>query len=125
MDASAASMAMQNTRSAVIHRRWISPARTFTATRARLSSKTSAAIAMASPATRGPGGQSKFTLAQRYLASHYEESAVSDVIAQGRPGGPPVSPVTCPPPQYGEAIQVTITWLRGEAAEQPELVFGL
>jgi len=44
----------------------------------------------------------------------YEDSAASDVILQGRPGGIAVDPATYPPPQYGEAIQETIRWLRGE-----------
>jgi hypothetical protein len=48
----------------------------------------------------------------------YEESAASDVIAQGR-GMLPVDPRRYPPPQYGEAIQATITWLRGETTTPP------
>src|SRR5262249_7676185 len=49
----------------------------------------------------------------------YEESAASDVVAQGRPGMPPANPRRYPPPQYGEAIQATITWLRGESTIPP------
>jgi len=49
----------------------------------------------------------------------YEEAAASDVIAQGRPGGLPADPRRYPPPQYGEAIQATITWLRGETTIVP------
>ena len=41
------------------------------------------------------------------------------MILQGRPGGLPVRPDTYPPPQYGEAIQVAIRWLRGEATTPP------
>ena len=49
----------------------------------------------------------------------YEDSAASDVIRQGRPGGIAVDPATYPPPQYGEAIQATIRWLRGEITTPP------
>jgi hypothetical protein len=49
----------------------------------------------------------------------YEESAASDVIAQGRPGMLPVDPQRYSPLQYGEAIQATITWLRGETTILP------
>lgn len=45
----------------------------------------------------------------------YEEAAASDISAQGRPAGLTVDPANYPPPQYGEAIQATITWLRGES----------
>jgi hypothetical protein len=44
----------------------------------------------------------------------FEESAADDVVLQGRPGGHPVDPTAYPPPQYGEGIQHTISWLRGE-----------
>jgi hypothetical protein len=44
----------------------------------------------------------------------YEESAAADVVLQGRPGGIPVDPAAYPPPQYGEGVQATISWLRGE-----------
>jgi hypothetical protein len=49
----------------------------------------------------------------------YEDSAADDMILQGRPGGIPVDPATYPPPQYGEAIQATIRWLRGEITIPP------
>jgi hypothetical protein len=45
----------------------------------------------------------------------YEDSIAHDVVLQGRPGGIRVDPRTYPPPQYGEAIQATIRWLRGES----------
>lgn len=48
----------------------------------------------------------------------YEEAAASDIAAQGRPVGPRVDPRQ-PPPQYGEAIQATIVWLRGETTLAP------
>jgi hypothetical protein len=41
----------------------------------------------------------------------YEEAAAEDVIAQVRDDGLP--------PQYGEAIQATITWLSGESTTRP------
>ena len=49
----------------------------------------------------------------------YEEAAADDVVLQGRPGGNPVNPAAYPPPQYGEAIQATISWLRGETTTPP------
>ena len=49
----------------------------------------------------------------------YEESASADVTAEGRSGGKPAGAAACPPPQYGEAIQATIAWLRGESRDQP------
>ncbi len=49
----------------------------------------------------------------------YEESASADVTAEGRPGGKPAGAAACPPPQYGEGIQATIAWLRGESRDQP------
>jgi hypothetical protein len=49
----------------------------------------------------------------------YEETAASDVIAQGRPGMLPPDPRRYSPPQYGEAILATITWLRGETTTPP------
>jgi hypothetical protein len=49
----------------------------------------------------------------------YEESAAGDVVLQGRPGGHPVDPASYPPPQYGESIQATISWLRGEITAPP------
>jgi len=49
----------------------------------------------------------------------YEEAAADPVILQGRPGGIPVDPITHPPPQYGEGIQATISWLRGGSTIAP------
>ena len=49
----------------------------------------------------------------------YDEAAADPIILQGRPGGIPVDPNTYPPPQYGEGIQATITWLRGETITAP------
>jgi hypothetical protein len=49
----------------------------------------------------------------------YEEAAAADIALQGRPGGHPVDPAACPPPQYGEGIQATISWLRGETTAPP------
>lgn len=49
----------------------------------------------------------------------YEDGAADDVIMQGRPGHYPVRPASYPPPQYGEAIQTTIRWLRGETTSVP------
>jgi hypothetical protein len=49
----------------------------------------------------------------------YEESAASDVITQGQAVGPAVDPSAYPPPQYGEAIEATIAWLRGETTAPP------
>jgi hypothetical protein len=49
----------------------------------------------------------------------YEEAAADPVILQGRPGGIPVDPITYPPPQYGEGLQATIAWLRGETTATP------
>ena len=49
----------------------------------------------------------------------YEEATASDVATQGRPGGPPVDPAACSPPHYGEGVQATIAWLRGETTELP------
>jgi hypothetical protein len=49
----------------------------------------------------------------------YEEAAADPVMLQGRPGGIPVDPVAYPPPQYGEGIQATIAWLRGETTTAP------
>lgn len=53
-----------------------------------------------------------------------EEIAAEDVIAQGRAGGLPVNPRRFPPPQYGEAIQATIAWLRGETTSPPSAADG-
>jgi hypothetical protein len=49
----------------------------------------------------------------------YEEAAAGPVVMQGRPGGIPVDPAAYPPPQYGEAVQATISWLRGQATTAP------
>jgi hypothetical protein len=49
----------------------------------------------------------------------YEQAVADDVVLQGRPGAHSVDPTAYPPPQYGEAIQATISWLRGEATESP------
>jgi len=49
----------------------------------------------------------------------YEESAAVDLIAEGQGGGLPVGVANRLPPQYGEAIQATIAWLRGESTNQP------
>jgi hypothetical protein len=49
----------------------------------------------------------------------YEGLQADDVASQGRPGGVAVDPDTYPPPQYGEAIQASIRWLRGEATSSP------
>jgi hypothetical protein len=48
----------------------------------------------------------------------YEEAAADPIAMQGRPGGLPVAG-TFPPPQYGEGVHATISWLRGEAAAPP------
>jgi len=49
----------------------------------------------------------------------HEGRSADDVIQQGRSGGILVDPATYPPPQYGEAIQATIRWLRGETTTPP------
>jgi hypothetical protein len=49
----------------------------------------------------------------------YEEAATDDIVLQGRPGGRHVDPAVYPPPQYGEGIQATISWLRGEITAPP------
>jgi hypothetical protein len=49
----------------------------------------------------------------------YEVLTADDVVLQGRPGGVAVNPGTYPPPQYGEAIQAAIHWLRGETMVSP------
>jgi hypothetical protein len=49
----------------------------------------------------------------------YEDLNADDVVLQGRPGGTQVNPDAYPPPQYGEAIQATIRWLRGDATVSP------
>src|SRR6266568_1038686 len=49
----------------------------------------------------------------------YEDLTADDVVLQGRPGGVAMNPGTYPPPQYGEAIQAAIHWLRGETPVSP------
>ena len=49
----------------------------------------------------------------------YEETAAEDVIAEARPLGIPTDPRRYPPPQYGEAVQATANWLRGETITPP------
>jgi hypothetical protein len=49
----------------------------------------------------------------------YEELKADGVAMQGRPGGSVVAPEIYPPPQYGEGIQATIRWLRGDATVTP------
>ena len=49
----------------------------------------------------------------------YEDLTADDVVLQGRPGGVAVNPGIYPPPQYGEAIQAAIHWLRGETPVSP------
>jgi hypothetical protein len=44
----------------------------------------------------------------------FEDETAEEIAGQGRPGGIPVDPGAYPPPQYGEAVQATIRWLRGE-----------
>ena len=51
-----------------------------------------------------------------YLASG--EEAAEEIARQGRPGCGPADPGNHPP-QYGEAIQATIRWLRGEVTVPP------
>jgi hypothetical protein len=71
------------------------------------------------------GGRSASPFGQRAVglpATHdldNEELDAEDVAGQGRPGGMIVDPGAYPPPQYGEAIQATIHWLRGEAVVSP------
>jgi hypothetical protein len=48
----------------------------------------------------------------------FEDEAADEVVKQGRPGGNPVN-LGDHPPQYGEAIQATICWLRGEITTPP------
>jgi hypothetical protein len=49
----------------------------------------------------------------------YEEAAANQVILQGRPCGISVHANTYPPPQYGEGIHATISWLRGQTPNAP------
>jgi hypothetical protein len=49
----------------------------------------------------------------------YEENIADDIALQGLPGGLTTDPATYPPPQYGEAIQATSRWLRGETTIEP------
>jgi hypothetical protein len=46
------------------------------------------------------------------------EEAAEEVASKGRPGGVPVD-LQDQAPQYGEAIQTTIHWIRGEVATGP------
>jgi hypothetical protein len=55
----------------------------------------------------------------------YEEAAADDIVLQGRPSGHPVDPTAYPPPQYGEGIQATISWLRGQTTAPPTNQNGL
>jgi len=48
-----------------------------------------------------------------------EDIAAAEVAARGRPGGPLPNLAAYPAPQYGEAIQATVRWLRGEATAPP------
>ena len=50
---------------------------------------------------------------------HLRRRAADDVALQGRPAGLIVDPDAYPPPQYGEAIQAAIRWLRGETTTPP------
>jgi hypothetical protein len=54
----------------------------------------------------------------------FEDTAADDVVLQGRPGGLPVDPAAFLPPQYGEAIQAAIRWLRGETTTPPADQYG-
>jgi hypothetical protein len=49
----------------------------------------------------------------------YEEAAADDIVLQGLPDGRAVDPTAYPPPQYGEGIHATISWLRGETTTPP------
>jgi hypothetical protein len=49
----------------------------------------------------------------------YEDLQADEVASQGRRGGVVVDPNAYPPPQYGEAIQASIRWLRGEVTSSP------
>jgi hypothetical protein len=49
----------------------------------------------------------------------HEDLQADEVASQGRPDGIMVDPETYPPPQYGEAVQATTRWLRGEATVSP------
>ena len=48
----------------------------------------------------------------------FEEEAAEEIAQQGRPGGEPVESEDHPP-QYGEAIQATVRWLRGGTTAPP------
>lgn len=54
----------------------------------------------------------------------YEDASAEEVARQGRPGGPPADPARYPPPQYAEAIQATIGWLRGRLTSPPVDQYG-
>jgi hypothetical protein len=49
----------------------------------------------------------------------YEDSAAAEVAAQRRPGGRVLGLAPYAAPQYGEAIQARVRWLRGEATTPP------
>jgi hypothetical protein len=49
----------------------------------------------------------------------YEDSAAAELAARRRPGGPLSNLAAYAAPQYGEAIQATVRWLRGEATAPP------
>jgi len=49
----------------------------------------------------------------------FEENAADELVAQDRVGSTPAGPASKPPPQYAEAVQSTIRWLRGEATLPP------
>lgn len=49
----------------------------------------------------------------------FEDEAAEAIIRQGRSAGGPVNPDAYSPPQYGEAIQVTVRWLPGETTTPP------
>jgi hypothetical protein len=49
----------------------------------------------------------------------HEDLQADDVASPGRPGGVAVDPDAYPPPQYAEAVQESIRWLRGQATSSP------
>jgi hypothetical protein len=54
----------------------------------------------------------------------HEDQQADELASQGRPGGIIVDPDAYPPPQYAEAIQASIRWLRGEATSNPVELTG-
>jgi hypothetical protein len=54
----------------------------------------------------------------------HEDLQAEDIASQGRPSGVTVDPDAYPPPQYAEAIQESIRWLRGEATSSPVELAG-